>query len=728
MRRIVVATLAVSLALPGVVLAKNDNDRGNSSNARSTTTTVAASSGAATTTDAASSGTTTTSVARGNSGNAGNSSNAGGNSSNAGGNSSNAGGNSSNANTTTTVAPASGTTATTIAPGNSGNAGGNSGNSGTAGNSGNAGGNSGNAGGNSAATPGSSGKGAETSAEKKDAAAAKKDAATARAEAAKSGAKSKKDDDADEDESDDSETDEQDPDEPDSYIVRFVAGTNPAEFGKKIIDDFNKDVDEENAETRKAAKAKASAAAAAAKAKGKSSSAAAAAAAKVAVKLKARGTFKKAFSKVLNAAVIEIPPAAVAGISRNPRVLSVERDAEVLVDPTPVSQTGATWGIDRIDQRALPLSGTFSAPTTASNVAAYVVDTGIDASHPEFGGRVINGFDAVSGGSGATDCNGHGTHVAGTIASATYGVAKSAILVPVRVLGCDGSGTYSGVIAGLDWIAHNRPSTQRAVVNMSLGGGTSSSLDSAVASLVASGVAVVVAAGNSNVDACTSSPARAASAITVGSTTTTDSRSSFSNFGSCLDIFAPGSNITSTVPGGGTAVYSGTSMASPHVAGVAAVVLSQIAMTPSQLATYLTDNATTGVVGSAGTGSPNLLAFLPGTTTPTDPGTGNPTDPGTGTPATAPAQPSAPIAEARNKAAIVSWSLPDDGGSAITAQTIRTYSGGRVVATTRVDGVTTSTRISRLRNGVDYSFTVQATNAVGSSAESTQSNVVRPAR
>ena len=151
-------------------------------------------------------------------------------------------------------------------------------------------------------------------------------------------------------------------------------------------------------------------------------------------------------------------------------------------------------------------------------------------------------------------------------------------------------------------------------------------------------------------------------------------------------------------------------------------------MTPSQLAAYLTDNATTGVVSSAGTGSPNLLAFLPGTTTPTDPGTGNPTDPGTGTPATAPAQPSAPIAEARNKAAIVSWSLPDDGGSAITAQTIRTYSGGRVVATTRVDGVTTSTRISRLRNGVDYSFTVQATNAVGSSAESTQSNVVRPAR
>jgi len=195
-------------------------------------------------------------------------------------------------------------------------------------------------------------------------------------------------------------------------------------------------------------------------------------------------------------------------------------------------------------------------------------------------------------------------------------------------------------------------------------------------------------------------------------------RSSFSNFGSCLDIFAPGSNITSTIPGGGTAVYSGTSMASPHVAGVAAVVLSQTAMTPAQLGTYLTSNATTGVVGSAGTGSPNLLTYLPGATTPTDPGT----------PATAPAQPAAPTAEARNKAAIVSWSLPSDGGSAISSQTVRAYSGGRVVSTLRVDGVTTSTRISRLRNGTDYSFTVQATNAVGSSAESAQSNVVRPAR
>ncbi|MFM9002505.1 MAG: S8 family serine peptidase [Acidimicrobiaceae bacterium] len=491
-----------------------------------------------------------------------------------------------------------------------------------------------------------------------------------------------------------------------------------ADAGKTMIETYNEEVTKENNAARAAAQAEAAKAKNTKTPKGRSANAAANANAKV--KLKARGTYKNAFEKVLNAAVIQIPPSAVSGLLRNPRVLSIEPDSTVLVDPTTETQIGATWGLDRLDQRALPLSGTFTSPSNASNVFAYVVDTGIDATHPEFGGRVNTGFDAVSGGSGQTDCNGHGTHVAGTIASQTYGVAKAARLVPVRVLDCNGSGTYSGVIAGLDWIAQNRPSTQRAVVNMSLGGGASSSLDSAVASLVASGVAVVVAAGNSNTDACTTSPARAASAITVGATASNDSRASFSNYGSCLDLFAPGANITSTVPGNSTAIYSGTSMAAPHVAGVAAVALALNAMTPTQLATYLTDNATTGVVGSAGTSSPNLLAYLNGSTGTTPP----PTD----TPATAPAQPAAPIAEARNKAAIVSWSLPDDGGSAIVNQTIRTYQSGRLVATLRVDGVTTSTRITRLRNGVSYFFTVQATNSVGSSAESAASNLIIPSR
>ena len=631
-------------------------------------------------------------------------------------------------NTTTTVAA-------TKSSGNSGNAGssGNAGNSSNSGGSSNAGGNSSNAGGNASSNAGGSGNSANAgstgnannsnsssnSSNSNNANNANKSENAKSNDKAKSATKTKDDDEEDEDEETDEIDEVDDPETPRTYIVRFVSNVKAAEAGNAMVNTYNEEVTKENNAARAAAQAEVAKAKNVKTPKGRSANAAATAIAKV--KLKARGTYKAAFEKVLNAAVIQVPPSAIAGLLRNPRVLSIERDSTVLVDPTSETQVGATWGLDRLDQRALPLSGTFASPSTASSVFAYVVDTGIDATHPEFGGRVNSGFDAVNGSSGQTDCNGHGTHVAGTIASQTYGVAKAARLVPVRVLDCNGSGTYSGVIAGLDWIAQNRPSTQRAIVNMSLGGGASSSMDSAVASLVASGVAVVVAAGNSNTDACTSSPARAASAITVGATAINDSRASFSNFGSCLDLFAPGANITSTMPGNSTAILSGTSMAAPHVAGVAAVALSLTAMTPAQLATYLTDNATAGAVGAAGTSSPNLLAYLNGSTGTTPP-------PPTDTPATAPAQPAAPIAEARNKAAIVSWSLPNDGGSAIVSQTIRTYQSGRVVATMRLDGVTTSTRITRLRNGVSYYFTVQAANSVGSSAESAPSNAVTPRR
>jgi subtilisin family serine protease len=483
-----------------------------------------------------------------------------------------------------------------------------------------------------------------------------------------------------------------------AFIVRFVAGVRPEEAGKSLVATYNEDVKKINSAARAEAGTRAAT-----------------------PSLLERGSFVTSFEKVLNAAVIRVPAAAVAGLSRNPRVLSIEKDATITVDPSSVTQLNAPWGLDRIDQRALPLSGSFSSPSNGSGVNVYIVDTGIDASHREFGGRVASGFDAVSGSDGRTDCNGHGTHVAGTAGAATYGVAKSVRLVPVRVLGCDGSGTYSGVIAGLDWIAKNLSPGEKAVANMSLGGGASSSLDSAVASLVSAGVTVVVAAGNSNVDACNTSPARAASAITVGATTTSDARASYSNFGRCLDLFAPGSSVTSTVPGGGTATYSGTSMAAPHVAGVAAVVLSLRDLSPSALASYLVEVATTGVVSSAGTDSPNLLAYVPQesvTPTPEQP------DPV----ATVPDQAGTPIAEARDKAAVVSWSIPDDGGSPITSQTVRTYSGGRLVASAIVDGVTSSTRITRLRNGTSYTFTVQARNAIGIGLESTQSNVIRPAR
>ena len=220
-----------------------------------------------------------------------------------------------------------------------------------------------------------------------------------------------------------------------------------------------------------------------------------------------------------------------------------------------------------------PLSNSYTYNQTGQGVHAYIIDTGIRATHQEFGGRVTNGADFIGDGNGTNDCNGHGTHVAGTTGGTTYGVAKSVTIHAVRVLGCTGSGSTSGVIAGVDWVTANHASP--AVANMSLGGGASTALDNAVTSSVNSGVSYAVAAGNSNANACNSSPARAAAAITVGATTSSDARSSFSNFGTCLDIFAPGSSITSAWSTSNTATntISGTSMASPHVAGAIALYL-----------------------------------------------------------------------------------------------------------------------------------------------------------
>jgi subtilisin family serine protease len=299
---------------------------------------------------------------------------------------------------------------------------------------------------------------------------------------------------------------------------------------------------------------------------------------------------------------------ALQALRDNPRVSYVEPDRVVTTVDT---QSPATWGLDRIDQRNLPLSNSYTYNATGSGVKAYIIDTGIRFSHTQFGGRAVSGYDAVDGGS-ADDCNGHGTHVAGSVGSTTYGVAKSVQLVGVRVLNCQGSGTTSGVIAGVDWVTGNHLAGQPAVANMSLGGGASTSLDNAVNNSINDGVTYVVAAGNSNANACNSSPARVAAAITVGSTTSSDARSSFSNYGTCLDIFAPGSSITSTWHTSNTATntISGTSMAAPHGAGVAALYLQgSPSAAPSTVRNAIVGSATQGVLSGVGSGSPNLLLY-----------------------------------------------------------------------------------------------------------------------
>ena len=302
---------------------------------------------------------------------------------------------------------------------------------------------------------------------------------------------------------------------------------------------------------------------------------------------------------------IRLPAAAAEALARDPYVKMVEEDGVMSADTT---QTGATWGIDRIDQRNLPLSGTYTYTANGTGVRVYVIDTGIRTTHTQFGGRASAVYDAFGG--NGQDCNGHGTHVAGTIGGSTYGVAKNCFLRAVRVLDCSGSGSTSGVIAGVNWVATNHISP--SVANMSLGGGASSSLDSAVNNAINSGVTFAIAAGNSNTDACTQSPARVGAAITVGSTTSSDARSSFSNFGTCVDIFAPGSSITSAWDTSDTATntISGTSMATPHVAGVAALYLSKFGnQSAATVRNALVNNATTGVISNVGSGSPNRLLF-----------------------------------------------------------------------------------------------------------------------
>jgi len=318
------------------------------------------------------------------------------------------------------------------------------------------------------------------------------------------------------------------------------------------------------------------------------------------------------YTRALKGFAGEMSDAARGGLLRDARVVDIEPDGVMSAFGT---ETNATWGIDRIDQHALPLNTTYTFNNTGAGVKAYIIDTGIRFDHSEFGGRAVTGFDAVTSGGSAADCNGHGTHVSGTVGGATYGVAKGVTLVAVRVLDCGGSGSTSGVIAGIDWVTSDHLAGAPAVANMSLGGGASSALDAAVRRSITDGVAYAIAAGNGNFvgiaqDACKTSPARVTEAMTVSAADKTDRKASWANYGNCVDWFAPGVSITSSWYTSSTATntISGTSMATPHTTGVAALYLqSNPGASPQQVRDALFANTTKSVVTSSKTTNNHLL-------------------------------------------------------------------------------------------------------------------------
>ena len=392
----------------------------------------------------------------------------------------------------------------------------------------------------------------------------------------------------------------------------------------------------------------------------------------------------------------------------NPAIQYIEQDRIITVSS---SQPNPPWGLDRIDQVNLPLDRLYVDRSNGAGVTAYVVDTGI-APHSEFGNRLVAGYTAISDNRGTTDCNGHGTHVAGTIGSATYGVAEAVTLVPIRVLSCTGSGSTSGVIAGIDWAISHHTSGVPAVMNLSLGGGANVLLDEAVRKAVTDGIVVVVAAGNDGREtdtalhnACLYSPAREPQAITVGSSTSNDARSGFSNYGTCVDLFAPGSSILSTWLNGGTATLNGTSMASPHVAGaVAAIWGTNLSLTSTSIQTMTLASVSANKLSDTRTGSPNLLLHVPS---------------GSGV---APSPPQNVVAVSGPGRATVTWDAPiDSGSSTITRYTITSTPGNKTCSWT--SGPLSCTVVG-LSSNVTYTFQVTASNTTNTSTASTSSNSV----
>jgi subtilisin family serine protease len=402
--------------------------------------------------------------------------------------------------------------------------------------------------------------------------------------------------------------------------------------------------------------------------------------------------------QALNGFAASISEQQAEQLAADPNVSFVQQNQTVRITDV------ASWGIDRVDQRDLPLDGSYTATTTASNVHAYIVDTGLDLDHPDFGGRATSGFDAIDGDT-AEDCHGHGTHVGGTVGGTAHGLAKEVSLVGVRVLDCNGSGTTAQVVAGIDWVTAN--AVKPAVANMSLGGGVDPALDEAVQRSIASGVTYAIASGNSNDDACDYSPARVPEAITVNASTDADARASFSNYGTCTDIYAPGQDITSAWLDGGTNTISGTSMATPHVAGAAALYLADHPdAAPAAVRDALVGAGTPDKVTDPGTGSPNVLLYT---------GTGG-TDP----------EPPTGCAAASNATRVA---IPDAGAAvtsaieitgcegnasataAVNVQITHTYRGDLVVDLVAPDGTAYRLKDADAFDGADnvnQTFTVDA--------------------